>query len=356
MLDAGGCHALWIGGARLIARATPYSCQTIQDLLGNFPNLLASEYKCCPGGESKETEEMKCDRNVENVTWTPGVCYWVYDRLLTGATYTAFSEPLHDCAVHSERVHGLLVGMVLLAAARILLQVVWYRRFNAKLDFGKKGLNLWLLAIPLVATGAIFYYYWSECVAHMGIYSLSLAKAESTENRAYISNPENFQALARKQPAPRAGTIISLFHALTELCCASLWGSNLDCGKPRPSRVCSTCMCSTHTCSGPAVPRRADFVALVIEFIIPADKYAVQLEAPPALPAPPSLPAPSEPDANVDPNTDSKLSATRDAALKREGLLQSFGITMSGAHNDIVAMATFLEAGTLHVHLARSAA
>ena len=104
------------------------------------------------------------------------------------------------------------------------------------------------------------------------------------------------------------------------------------------------------------MPRRADLVVLVIEFIIPADKYAVRLEAPPALPAPPSLPAPSEPDPTVGPNTDPQLSATRDAALRRGGLLQSFGITMSGAHNDIVAMATFLEAGTLHVHLARSAA
>ena len=103
---------------------------------------------------------------------------------------------------------------------------------------------------------------------------------------------------------------------------------------------------------GPAVPRRADVVALVIEFIIPADKYATRLEAPPAPPAPPSLPAPSEPD----PKVDLELSAPKDAALKRGGLLQSFGITMGGVQNDPVDMATFLEAGTLHVHLARSAA
>ena len=104
------------------------------------------------------------------------------------------------------------------------------------------------------------------------------------------------------------------------------------------------------------MPRRADVVALVIEFIIPADKYATRLEAPPAPPAPPSLPAPSEPDPKVDPDIDPQLSATRDAALKRGGLLQSFGITMGGVKNDPVDMATFLEAGTLHVHLARSAA
>ena len=98
--------------------------------------------------------------------------------------------------------------------------------------------------------------------------------------------------------------------------------------------------------------RRADVVVLVIEFIIPADKYAVRLEAPPA---PPSLPAPSEPDPTVDPDTNSQLSATG-AALKRGGLLQSFGLTMGVVQNDLVDMATFLEAGTLHVHLARSAA
>ena len=190
-------------------------------------DVYYSEYKCCPDGESKETEET-CDRNVENVTWTPGVCYWVHNRRLHGAAYNAFSEPLHDCEVHSARVHGLLIGMILLAAARILLQLVWYRRFNAKLDFGKKGLNLWLIVIPIVATAAIAHYYESECVEHMGIYSLSLAKADSTEDRSYISDPENFRALARKQPAPKFGTVISLFWILTWYCCASPWLSNLD--------------------------------------------------------------------------------------------------------------------------------
>jgi hypothetical protein len=115
-------------------------------------------------------------------------------------------------------------------------------------------------------------------------------------------------------------------------------------------------LCARLTRSGLAVPRRADVVVLVIEFIIPADKYAVRLEAPPAPPAPPSLPAPSEPDPTVGPNTDPQLSATRDAALRRGGLLQSFGITMGGMQDDLVDMTTFLEAGTLHVHLARSAA
>jgi hypothetical protein len=97
--------------------------------------------------------------------------------------------------------------------------------------------------------------------------------------------------------------------------------------------------------------RGADFVVLIIEFIIPADKHAVRLEAPPAPPAPPApsaLPAPSKPNPTVDP----QLSATRDAAPKGGGLLQSFGITMSGMQDDHVTAATFLEAGTLHVHLA----
>ena len=88
---------------------------------------------------------------------------------------------------------------------------------------------------------------------------------------------------------------------------------------------------------------------MIIEFIIPADKHAVQREAPPTPPAPRALPEPN-------PNVDPQLSATRDAAPKGGGLLQSFGITMGGMQDDLVTAATFLEAGTLHVHLARSAA
>ena len=314
-----------------------------------------SVYKCCPGHETASGEsasgESEATCGNKRVTSTPGVCYWVSNRSLTGATYNAISEPLYDCEVHSARAHGLMIGMILLATARILLQVVWYRRCNAKLDFGKKGLNLWLVVIPLVATGAIVQYYWKECVEHMGIYSL--IREELAGNWSYISNPENFRSLADKQPAPRVGTIASIFNMLTLLCCASLWISNLNYSKALPR---ASTLCARLTRSGLAVPRRADVVVLVIEFIIPADKYAERLEAPPAPPAPPSLPAPSEPDPTVGPNTDPQLSATRDAALKRGGLLQSFGITMGGVQNDLVDMATFLEAGTLHVHLARSAA
>ena len=90
-----------------------------------------------------------------------------------------------------------------------------------------------------------------------------------------------------------------------------------------------------------------DLIILIIELIIPADKHAVRREAPPAPPTPPALSAPSEP--KVDP----QLTATRDAAPKGGGLLQGF--TMGGK-DDLVTAATFLEAGTLHVHLERPAA
>ena len=83
---------------------------------------------------------------------------------------------------------------------------------------------------------------------------------------------------------------------------------------------------------------------LIIELVIPADKHAVRLEAPPAPPTPPAL---------SEPKLDPQLSATRDAAPKGGGLLQNF--TMGGK-DDHVTVATFLEAGTLHVHLERSAA
>ena len=211
-------------------------------LLLLLQSTYVAEYKCCPDGESKETEET-CDLNVENVTWTPGVCYHVSSRDLFGADFNAASEPLYDCEVHSARVHGLLIGMILLAAARILLQLVWYRRFNAKLDFGKKGFNLWLIAIPVVATGAIVQYYWRECVHHMGIYSL--IRDELAGNFSFISNPENFRALADKQPPPRAGTVSYCFYMLTLLCCASLWISNLNLANHSP-RALLLYMCSTH--------------------------------------------------------------------------------------------------------------
>ena len=100
--------------------------------------------------------------------------------------------------------------------------------------------------------------------------------------------------------------------------------------------------------AAPLPCRGADLVILIIEFIIPADKHAVR---PPAPPTPPVLSAPSEPNPKVDPQL---TSATRDAAPKGGGLLQSFGIT-GGMQDDHVTAATFLETGTLHVHLARSA-
>lgn len=160
------------------------------------------DYTCCLG----KSEDM-C--STWTPTWTPsltpGVCYHVTNYILTGAIPEWFSGPLFACEVHSARVHGLLIGMVFLATARILLQVVWYRRFNAKLDFGKKGLNLWLIVIPLVATGAIFYYYLSECVEHMGIYSL-----------------QTVASLLDGIPHPIPGTVFFSCYNLTLFCCASL--------------------------------------------------------------------------------------------------------------------------------------
>ena len=185
---------------------------------------LIHKYKCCPDGEieeiSGESEEMCVGKNV---AWTPGVCYHVRNWTLTGATYSALSEPLHDCEVHGARVHGLLIGMILLATVRILLQVVWYRRCNAKLDSGKKGLNLWLATIPIVATGVVGQYYWQDCMVHMGIYSL----VSDPEN--FIYDPEMFRDLADSQPPPKVGTLICWLYMLTLSMCASLWVSNLDC-------------------------------------------------------------------------------------------------------------------------------
>ena len=52
--------------------------------------------------------------------------------------YRAFSEPLRSCMELAPKMYGLLIGMFLLAIVRILPQLVWYRRFDAKQDQGKK--------------------------------------------------------------------------------------------------------------------------------------------------------------------------------------------------------------------------
>ena len=189
---------------------------------------------------------------------------------------------------------------------------------------GKKGLNLWLNAIPVPASIIIFNHYGQACREHMGIYSL-----RTSEN----GDPAGLQALAELELPPEWGSICLSCAVLILISCAPPWISNLDWEIRLPTLPF-------------AVRRGADLSVLIIEFIIPADKHAVR---PPAPPTPPVLSAPSEPNPKVDPQL---TSATRDAAPKGGGLLQSFGIT-GGMQDDHVTAATFLETGTLHVHLAR---
>lgn len=180
---------------------------------------------------------------------------------------------------------------------------------------GKKGLNMWLHLIPLIATPITFFHYQWSCAQHMGIYSLDSGySANLTE--AY--NSEGLEALARELP-PDEGVAFSALNAIIEL-------SNL--------------------------------LIFIIEISIPADKHAVRLVAPPAPPAPPALAAPPalhEPQSSGI-ETDSQLTATKDTAVAPKGgaLLQNFGSTMMSAmlgQDDHVTAATFLEPGTLYVHL-----
>ena len=71
-----------------------------------------------------------------NIMWTPGVCYKLLNITLNEGTFRPISEPLRACEEISPTVRGLLIGMFLLAIIRILLQLVWYRRCNAKRDQG----------------------------------------------------------------------------------------------------------------------------------------------------------------------------------------------------------------------------
>ena len=182
---------------------------------------------------------------------------------------------------------------------------------------GKKGLNMWLHAIPLIATPIVFFHYNWSCAQHMGIYSLDSGySANLTESY----NAEGLEALARELP-PDEGVAYSSLIALIAF---------------------------------------SNFLILIIEISIPADKHAVRLVAPPAPPAPPALAAPPalpEPQSSGI-ETDSQLIATKDtaAAPKGGGLLQNFSNTMSAmlGQDDHVTAATFLEPGTLYVHLVRA--
>ena len=91
------------------------------------------------------------------------MCYWLANRTLSNSHFRALAESLYNCNELSPRVHGLLIGLLVLAIVRILLKVFWYRRCSARQDQGKKGLNLWLDAIPLIAATVIFYYYDRGC-------------------------------------------------------------------------------------------------------------------------------------------------------------------------------------------------
>ena len=150
---------------------------------------------------------------------------------------------------------------------------------------------MWLHAIPWIISPIISLHYEWSCAAHMGIYSLG--SVNQTDGFSALG----IEALARLESPPDAGVGYSVASAFISL---------------------------------------SNFLILIIEVSIPADKHAVRLAAPPAppaLPTPPALPA---------------------AAPKGGGLLQSISLSMSGSRNDQITAATFLEPGTLHVHLVRS--
>ena len=71
-----------------------------------------------------------------NITWTPGVCYGLANITLNEDEFRPISEPLRACEEISPTVTSLIIGMLLLSIIRILLQLVWYRRCNAKRDQG----------------------------------------------------------------------------------------------------------------------------------------------------------------------------------------------------------------------------
>ena len=77
------------------------------------------------------------DEYFENKSWTPGVCYHLRNITLNGgANFRAFSQPLRNCMELSPMVNALFIGTFLLFIFRILLQLVWFNRCDAKRDQG----------------------------------------------------------------------------------------------------------------------------------------------------------------------------------------------------------------------------
>ena len=88
---------------------------------------------------------------------------------------------------------------------------------------GKKGLNLWLNAIPLPATYVIFNHYDQDCRSHMGIYSL-----RTSENLTAVNpDPAGLKALAELQSPPEWGGVYFFCALLILISCAPPWISNL---------------------------------------------------------------------------------------------------------------------------------
>ena len=91
---------------------------------------------------------------------------------------------------------------------------------------GKKGLNLWLNAIPLPATYVIANHYDRDCRAHMGIYSLRTSENMTVLNSS--SEPAGLQALAELELPPEWGSVYLSCAVLILISCAPPWISNLD--------------------------------------------------------------------------------------------------------------------------------
>ena len=49
-------------------------------------------------------------------------------------------------------MNAMLIVCLVLSIIDCVLKMVWYKRWNAKQDKGKKGINMWLTLIPMIAS------------------------------------------------------------------------------------------------------------------------------------------------------------------------------------------------------------
>ena len=86
------------------------------------------------------------------LTVSPRVADHVLNATLANPAGHEIADIFRTCANEDAEMTTTLIVCLVLSIIQSGLQLVWYKRWNAKQDKGKKGINMWLTLIPLIAS------------------------------------------------------------------------------------------------------------------------------------------------------------------------------------------------------------